>query len=94
MKLSRRLSGGRTLDIIMGDEAYDRAYRNADFKALLNKDYPDRWDLGRLLDLLLDGRGWRPGGHDLEEHPRGNERGAARLLMPQAFFRRLGTRAS
>lgn len=39
MRLSRKLSGGRTLDIIMGDEAYDRAYKNADFKALLNKDY-------------------------------------------------------
>lgn len=39
MKLARRLSGGRITDIIMGDEAYDRAYRNADFKDLLNKDF-------------------------------------------------------
>ena len=39
MKLSRRLSGGRSLDIIMGDEAYEKAYANADFKALLNTDY-------------------------------------------------------
>jgi hypothetical protein len=39
IKLSRKLSGGRTADIIMGEEAYDRAYKNADFKALLSNDY-------------------------------------------------------
>lgn len=39
MKLARRLSGGRITDIIMGEEAYDRAYKNADFKDLLKTDY-------------------------------------------------------
>lgn len=39
MKLARKLSGGRITDLIMGEEAYDRAYKNADFKALLNTDY-------------------------------------------------------
>lgn len=39
MKRSRRLSGGRITDLIMGEEAYDRAYKNADFKDLLKTDY-------------------------------------------------------
>lgn len=38
-RASRRLSGGRITDLIMGEEAYDRAYRNADFKELLNTNY-------------------------------------------------------
>lgn len=38
-KLARKLSGGRITDIIMGDEAYDRFYANADVKELLNTDY-------------------------------------------------------
>lgn len=38
-RLSRRLSGGRIQDIIMGDEAYDKFYANADVRALLNTDY-------------------------------------------------------
>lgn len=39
MRLSRRLSGGRITDIIMGDEAYDRFYKNVDVKALLDTNY-------------------------------------------------------
>lgn len=39
MKLARRLSGGRITNIIMGEEAYDRAYRSEEFKALLNTDF-------------------------------------------------------
>lgn len=39
MRLSRKLSGGRITDIIMGDEAYDRFYKNADVKALLDTNY-------------------------------------------------------
>lgn len=39
MKLARKLSGGRITDLIMGEEAYDRAYKNADFKDLLSTDY-------------------------------------------------------
>lgn len=39
MKLARKLSGGRITDIIMGEEAYDRFYMNADVKDLLKTDY-------------------------------------------------------
>jgi len=39
MKLARKLSGGRITDVIMGEEAYDRFYRNADVKALLDTNY-------------------------------------------------------
>lgn len=39
MKLSRKLSGGRITDIIMGEEAYERFYADADVKALLNVDF-------------------------------------------------------
>jgi len=39
MRLSRKLSGGRTVDIIMGEEAYDRFYMNDDVKELLNVNY-------------------------------------------------------
>lgn len=38
-RLSRKLSGGRITDIIMGEEAYDRFYKNADVKELLNTNY-------------------------------------------------------
>ncbi|MEN6332977.1 MAG: major capsid protein, partial [Phycisphaerales bacterium] len=39
MRLSRKLSGGRITNVIMGEEAYDRFYRNADVKALLDTNY-------------------------------------------------------
>lgn len=39
MKLARRLSGGRITDIIMGDDAYERFYANADVKTLLNTEF-------------------------------------------------------
>lgn len=39
MRLARKLSGGRIVDIIMGEEAYDRFYRNADVKELLDTNY-------------------------------------------------------
>lgn len=39
MKLARKESGGRITDIIMGEEAYDRAYQDTAFKELLNTDY-------------------------------------------------------
>lgn len=39
MRLSRKLSGGRTTDIIMGEEAYDRFYMDDDVKELLNTNY-------------------------------------------------------
>jgi hypothetical protein len=39
MKLARKLSGGRITDIIMGEEAYDRFYKNADVKELLDTNY-------------------------------------------------------
>lgn len=39
MRRARRLSSGRITDVIMGEEAYGRAYRNADFKDLLKTDY-------------------------------------------------------
>ncbi len=39
MKLARKLSGGRITDIIMGEEAYDRFYKNADVKDLLDTNY-------------------------------------------------------
>lgn len=39
MRLSRKLSGGRITDIIMGDEAYEKFYADADVKALLNTEY-------------------------------------------------------
>lgn len=38
-RLARRLSGGRVTDLIMGEEAYSRAYKNADFKDLLDTNY-------------------------------------------------------
>lgn len=39
IKLSRKLSGGRTTDIIMGDDAYDKFYKNADVRELLKTDF-------------------------------------------------------
>lgn len=39
MRLSRKLSGGRITNLIMGEEAYDRFYRNADVKDLLDTNY-------------------------------------------------------
>lgn len=39
MKYARKKSGGRITDIIMGEEAYERAYKNTDFKELLNTNY-------------------------------------------------------
>lgn len=39
MKLARKLSGGRIADIIMGEEAYDRFYKNADVKDLLDTNF-------------------------------------------------------
>lgn len=39
MKLSRKLSGGRTTDIIMGEEAYEKFYADDGVKELLNTEY-------------------------------------------------------
>lgn len=39
MKLSRRLSGGRITDLIMGEEAYDRFYEDDEVKDLLKTDF-------------------------------------------------------
>lgn len=39
MRLARKLSGGRITDIIMGEEAYDRFYMDADVKDLLSTDF-------------------------------------------------------
>lgn len=38
MKRSRRLSGGRITDVIMGEEAYDKFYANSDVRELLKTD--------------------------------------------------------
>ena len=39
MRLARKLSGGRITDIIMGEDAYEKFYADADVRALLNVDY-------------------------------------------------------
>ncbi len=39
MKIARRRSGGSITDIIMGEDAYERFYADADVKALLNTDF-------------------------------------------------------
>lgn len=39
MKLARKLSGGRIVDIIMGEGAYERFYANEDVRALLNTEF-------------------------------------------------------
>lgn len=39
MKLARKKSGGRITDVIMGEDAYERFYADADVKELLNVDY-------------------------------------------------------
>jgi hypothetical protein len=39
MRRARSLSGGRITDLIMGEEAYDRFYMDADVKELLKTDY-------------------------------------------------------
>jgi hypothetical protein len=39
MRLSRRLSGGRITDIIMGEDAYENFYRDPEAKELLNTEY-------------------------------------------------------
>lgn len=54
MRRSRSLSGGRTTDIIMGEGAYDRFYRDADVKELLNTNYRIG---GTAADALVLGMG-------------------------------------
>ena len=39
MRLARSLSGGRITDIIMGEDAYDKFYADADVRELLRTDY-------------------------------------------------------
>lgn len=39
MKLSRRLSGGRITDLIMGEDAYDKFYEDDEVKDLLKTDF-------------------------------------------------------
>ncbi len=54
MRLARKLSGGRITDIIMGEEAYDRFYLDADVKELLNTNYRIG---GSAADSLVLGMG-------------------------------------